>query len=78
LENLQRRKREETMTPMPIYTAQWVMKLAMRDQRQIVAEEMRLARVLWSASEARQPKEQSRPQKSALKRLLTSVGLAGA
>jgi hypothetical protein len=66
------------MTLMPMYTAQWVVKLAARDQRQVAAEEMQLAREFWSASEEKRPKDWSTPQKSALKRLVMSLGHAGA
>jgi hypothetical protein len=66
------------MTLMPIYTAMWEWKAATRNQSQVTAEEMRLARMLWSASEDKQQKERSRPQKSVVKRLLTSLGHAGA
>ena len=47
------------MTLMPMYTAQWEWKMATRDQRLVVAEQIRQARVLWSASKARQPNERS-------------------
>lgn len=66
------------MTLMPIYTTQWEMRLATRDQRLVEAEQIRQARVLLSASEARQPKERSRPETSALTRLLTLLGHTGA
>jgi hypothetical protein len=66
------------MTLMPMYTAKWVWEAANRDERQVKAAETRLARVLCSPGENKQRKERSRPQKSALKRLLTSLEQARA
>jgi hypothetical protein len=63
---------------MPIYTAGWEWKLATRDQRLVEAEQARVARVHWSAREDRQQDERPRPQRSPLKRLLTSLRYAGA
>jgi len=59
------------MTLMPMYTAQWEIKAAMKDQRLVEAEWFRLARTHWSASESRQPQERSQPETTGLKRLLT-------
>jgi hypothetical protein len=73
------KKGEMTMLILlPMYTAQWEMKAARKEQRQVEAQQSRLADLLWSASESRQPKEQSRPEKSALRRLLISLGRTGA
>jgi len=66
------------MTLLSIYTAQWEMKAATKDERQVAAEQSRLARVLWAASEVRQPEGQSWPGRPAFRRLLTSLGHAGA
>jgi hypothetical protein len=71
-------KKGEMMTLLSIYTAQWEVKAATKDERQVVAQQGRLARVLWAASEARQPEGQSWPGRPTLRRLLTSLGHAGA
>jgi len=69
------KKGEMTMLiMMPIYTAQWEAKAAMKDRQQVEAEWTRLARVLRSAAEARQPEERSRLETSTLKRLVSALG----
>lgn len=66
------------MTLMPMYTAQWEMKAAMKDQRLVEAEWFRLARRHWSACEPRKPQKRSRSETSALKKLLIGWRYAGA
>jgi hypothetical protein len=66
------------MTLMPMYTAQWEWKLIREAEQQSQAEEARLARMFWSASGPSKPKERSWPEKSALRRLVTSLGHGGA
>ena len=63
---------------MPMYTAQWEWKLVREGERQANAEQDRLAQLRWSASEASKPKEGSRTEKPTLRRLLISLGHAGA
>jgi hypothetical protein len=54
-----------------MYSAQWEIRAAKKDQRQVKAELMQLARVFCSTSKARQSKEQARLEKPALRRPLT-------
>jgi hypothetical protein len=67
------KKGEMTML-MPVYTAQWVAKVAMRDRQQAETEYTRLARLLCSARKARQPKQRSWPEMSTLKKLMNALG----
>jgi hypothetical protein len=66
------------MTLMPMYTAQWEMKLLREAEQRGQAEQARLSRMFWSASGSSRRKEHSWPEKSALRWLVTSLGHAGA
>lgn len=59
---------------MPVYTAQWIAKAAMRDRQQAETEYTRLARLLRSTTKARQPKERSRQRTPILKKLVSALG----
>jgi hypothetical protein len=59
---------------MPIYTAQWEARAAMRDRQEAETEYTRLARLLRSTAKARRPKERSWPKMPALKRLVSALG----
>jgi hypothetical protein len=62
------------MMLMALYTAQWETKIRDKEQRLVEAEQARLARRLWSATESSQPKRRYRPETSALKRLVSTLG----
>jgi hypothetical protein len=63
---------------MPIYTVRWEREAATQNQKRVEAGWSWLARVLASASEARQAKEASRSEKSALRRISAYLAQAGA
>jgi hypothetical protein len=67
------KKGEMTML-MPVYTAQWVARVAMRDRQEAETEYTRLARLLRSTAKAKQPKERSWPKMPTLKRLVNALG----
>ena len=66
------------MTLLPMYTAMWEWKAATKDERQVEAEYAWLADALRSRAEGRRAAESSRPEKPALRKLLTSWGHAQA
>jgi hypothetical protein len=66
------------MMLLAIYTVQCEMRARMNQQELVRAEHARMARALQLAGEAKRREERSRPRKVALKRLLPSLGHAGA
>ncbi len=66
------------MTLMPIYTAQWEMKVATKDLHQVEAQQRWRARALWLAGKTKEEGEGSRRQLSTLKGLLIPLRQAGA
>ena len=59
---------------MAMYAVKWDKKAREERERQVDPEKARLARVLWSASEARRREERSWAEASTLKRLVSALG----
>jgi hypothetical protein len=66
------------MMLLAIYTTQRESRAMTKDERLVAAEQARLVRQLRSARKAKRAQEQGRLEKPVLKRLLASLGQAGA